>query len=71
MQKPESNLNWEELPKYLKQKFPLNSFNDIQNPKDSEMHLVLMRMEPAPKNTALLQRQEVIEKILSFLPKQS
>ncbi len=71
MQKPESNLNWEELPKYLKQKFKLNSFDDIQNPKDSEMHLVLMRMEPARKNTALLQRQEVMEQILSFLPEQS
>jgi len=69
MQKPESNLNWEELPKYLKKKFPLNSFNDMQNPKDSDMHLLFMRLEPTEKSTALLQKQEVIEKILSFLPK--
>lgn len=68
MQKPESNLHWEQLPKYLKQEFRLNSFKDYQNPKDPDMHLLLMRMEPAEKNTALLQKGEIIQKILSFLP---
>ena len=53
IQKPEIKQSWDELDLEVRRKIPINSIKLIPNPKDSEMFLYLMRMEPNESNLTM------------------
>ena len=69
MAKPELNQSWIELSSDMKKLFPVNSVKRIPNPKDPNLDLFLMRMEPNDSEVAIKMKNQTIQTLFDNIIK--